>query len=104
MVPAILGNSVLLDMLQDYFNQSVSQSLQDYFCKSLISVNGCSSEVSLHRSTLIIIHKKHFEKDNDNPIPAPAKERFSLISVNQMETIKSVSKISKKIIKEFLMR
>jgi hypothetical protein len=39
---------------------------------------------------IIIIHKKHFEKDNDNPIPAPAKDRFPLISVNQIETINSV--------------
>jgi hypothetical protein len=64
-IPVILGNSVLLDMLQDYFNQCASHNNQGDICKSLISVNGCSSEVSIHRSKLIIIiiHKDYFEKE-----------------------------------------
>lgn len=92
-IPVILGNSFLLDMLQDYLNQCAKKPEdQNEFCKSLISVNGCSSEVTIHRSKLIIliIHKKHFDIQSENPIPAPAKDRLPLIPVDRIESINCV--------------
>jgi hypothetical protein len=54
-IPIIVGNSVTLDMLQDYFNQcSTPDNFVDEYCQALISINGCSTKVLVHQNRFLI--------------------------------------------------
>jgi hypothetical protein len=90
----ILGNFVILDMIQDYLNQCASCSVEDLCCSALISVNDCSEQLSISRDKLIIfiIHEDHFDVDAKDGIPIPAKDRLPLIPIDIEEAIKVVFK------------